>query len=139
MASSSSYSLECSIQDNQDCFYYKATPLRHHHRRTMYWVRGKGGHFSHNFGITAHHMAKFSEYLSQVTGKAPAKISFPSFFRFKVFSPHLYQLHVCFVLCTTRQKSVNVSQLTGSHIYYICRSLRPLQFIMRRLILSVKE
>ena len=33
-------------------------------RRTMYWVKGKEGHFSHNFGITAHQRPKFSEYLS---------------------------------------------------------------------------
>ena len=25
---------------------------------------GRGGHFSHNFGITAHYRPKFSEYLS---------------------------------------------------------------------------
>ena len=36
------------------------------------YVGGKG--YPHNVGIRAHYRLKFSEYLSQVTRKAPAKI-----------------------------------------------------------------
>ena len=92
---------------------------------TMYWVRGKKGiFFSYLWHIPIYpaqifRIFKLGYRKGSYKNLELRNIEITAFFRFKVFSPHLYQLRVGFVLCTTRQKLVNIVQLTGSHILHL--------------------